>query len=65
MNSPQRPFVVLALPGDQTAAGLPGGHDREDGDTDEQRQPGPVHQLGQVGHEEQEVDQQEYAPLPS
>ncbi len=50
---------MLALAGDEFAALLPGGQDREHRDGDEQRKPGPVGELGQVGGEEQQVDGEE------
>jgi len=53
---PQRPFVALTLTGDQFPAALPGGEDRERRDGDEQWKPGSVHELGQVGGEEEKVD---------
>ena len=52
---PKRPLVALALACDEFAAFLPGGEDRERRDGDQQGKPGSVHELGQVGGEEQEV----------
>ena len=57
----ERPLVVLALAGDEFPAPLPGGQDGEHRDGDEQRKPGPVHELGQVGGEEQQVDREQSA----
>ena len=56
---PKRPLVKLALAGDQCAALLPGGEDREHRDGDDQRKPGAMDELGQVGGEEEQVNRQE------
>jgi hypothetical protein len=53
---PQRPLLVITSHRDQLTAFLPGGHDSKRGDADQQRQPCPAHQLGQIGGEEQKVD---------
>src|SRR5262249_38012566 len=55
----QRTLVALALTGDQFPPFLPGGHDGEHDDADENRKPGPMHELGQVRGEEQQVDAEE------
>src|SRR5581483_476601 len=55
----ERSFLAFAEAGDKHASALPGGEDGEDDEADEQRQPGAVHELGQVGGEEEEVDGQE------
>ncbi|CAG7649758.1 hypothetical protein SBRY_50185 [Actinacidiphila bryophytorum] len=42
--------------GDDLPAALPGGHDGEGGEADQQRQPGAVDELGHVGGDEEQVD---------
>ena len=52
---------AFAFRGDDLAAALPGGHDGERGEADEQRQPRAVDQLGEVRRDEQQVDDQQSA----
>ena len=52
----QRSLVLLAPEGDQFPPALPGGQHGEHEQPDEQRQPRPVDELGQVRGEEQQVD---------
>ena len=57
----QRSLGLLPFLGDDVTAALPRRHHRERGDGDQQRQPGTVHQFGQVGREEHQVDEQQHA----
>src|SRR5689334_12192683 len=52
----ERPLVAYPLLGDELAAPLPGGEDGERDDADQQGKPCSVHQLGQVGGEEEQGD---------
>jgi hypothetical protein len=58
----QRAFPFDAPGGDQFASALPGHHDREHDDRDEQRQPATVGDLGQVRGEEGQLDAAEGDP---
>ena len=55
----ERALLLLALPGDELAALLPGREHGEEDQGDRDRQPGAVRELGQVRGEEQEVDRQQ------
>ena len=57
----QRSLGSLPRAGDDLAPTLPGGHHGERRDTDQQRQPCSVDQLGQVRREEHQVDEQQQA----
>lgn len=54
-ESTQGTFVASAFRGDGLASALPGRHDGEHGEADQQGQPCAVDELGQVGRHEQQV----------
>jgi hypothetical protein len=56
---PQRSLLPGPLGGDDPPSLLPRGHHRVRGEPDQQRQPRPVRELGQVGPDEQQVNAQQ------